>query len=194
MLQVTKSEPDFFSNKKKKVTNPKQSDAWKEISDIRAGLREYILTNEQESMCVYCEKVITSDVKKSNIDHFKTRDQFPQATLDYENLFVSCNNKGHCSDKKDNYGLTKEEYKKIINPSSNEVDNSFYYFAGDMVGENEKAKFTIDVFELNHISLVQERKKIIQNFQYCKEFDTTTLTDMLGGHKNLIYYLKSEEL
>jgi uncharacterized protein (TIGR02646 family) len=192
MLFVTKTEPDFFSDKKKKIKNQKSSDAWDEIGDIRADLREYILTNEQDGMCAYCEKKITSDKDKSNIDHFKTRNHFPNLTLEYDNLFVSCNNQNHCSNKKDNLGLQKDEFEEILNPASNEVKNSFSYKAGIMIGKTSKAKYTIDVFNLNNISLEKERNKIVQNFEYYKELDTSVLIDALGGHKNLILHLKSE--
>ena len=37
MLQVTKVEPKFFRDKKRKIKKPKESTAWKELADIREG-------------------------------------------------------------------------------------------------------------------------------------------------------------
>ncbi|MCF6309942.1 MAG: TIGR02646 family protein [Sulfurimonas sp.] len=189
MIQVTKSGPDFFKVKKKKVKYPKQSDSWSEISDIRTDLREYILQTEQESMCVYCEKKISSDSYKSNIDHFKTRNTHPELTLEYNNLIVSCNNREHCSSKKDNFNLSKEDFKKILNPVCDDIENSFSFTAfGELEGNNKKAKFTIEVFGLNHITLVEERKNILLQIQDFKEVDNYLIFEAFKCHQTLIKY------
>jgi len=79
MLKVeNKSEPIFFIKAKN----------WGDIQEIRFKLREDIL-QEQKSMCAYCEKFISANKEKSNIDHFKTRNLFPNLVFDYENLFIS---------------------------------------------------------------------------------------------------------
>jgi len=193
MLQVNKNEPDFFTTAKKKVKNQKQSDAWNEISSIRAEVREYILTNEQNSMCAYCEKKTDSNPKKSNIDHFKTRNIHPELTLEYSNLFVSCNNPNHCSSIKDNLGLKKEDFIKLISPLNNTDENFTYSNTGDILGQNDNAIFTKDAFALNHISLVEERKQIIQNFECMKDFTEDELAGAFESHKSLISYLKKSQ-
>jgi uncharacterized protein (TIGR02646 family) len=186
MLQVKKTEPTFFIDKKREVKFQKQSSAWEEIQDIRSELREYILDSEQKSMCAYCEKRVTSDKEDSNIDHFRVRNLFPKLTLEYSNLFVSCNNKNHCSSIKDNLGLKKEEFEKLITPLENIEDNFRYTEVGEIEGLNEKAKFTIECFGLNHISLVEERKTILMNIENYKDFEIDVLIECLSGHENLI--------
>ena len=186
MLRVTKIEPKFFSDKKRKIKKPKESTAWRELADIRENLRSYILSKEQSDMCIYCEKKITSNNQKSNIDHYKTRKLYPELTLDYNNLFVSCNHNAHCSSYKDRLPLTKEDYQNILNPLSIELDNTFGYTSfGEIEPLNKKALFTQDSFNLNHISLVEERKLIIQNFESYREFDEDILVECLGGHIGL---------
>lgn len=192
MLQVNKNEPNFFTETKKKIRKPKESNAWNEISSIRSDLREYILTDEQNSMCAYCEKKITSNPNKSNIDHFKTRNLYPELTLAYSNLFISCNNPTHCSSIKDNIGLTKEDYNNLISPLNSD-DNFTYSVTGDVLPKNAKASYTINTFSLNHISLIEERKQIMQNFHYMKDFTSDELFEAFGSHKSLILYLKSFE-
>lgn len=189
MLQINKVEPSFFTEKKRKINEPKQSSAWEELSDIRADLREYILSNEQKDMCVYCEKMITSDRRKSNIDHFKLRSLYPELTLDYNNLFVSCNNIYHCSSKKDNAKLKKDDFENIVNPIDIE-ENFSYTYIGEIEGKNEKAKNSIEVFGLNHKSLVEERKQIINYIEFYKETKEEILISSFNGHKNLIKFLK----
>lgn len=190
MLNLRKEEPAFFTEKKKRVLNPKQSNGWSEISDIRADLRKHMLTTEQSNMCAYCEKIIKDDSTKSLIDHFKVRDHFPDLTLEYTNLFVDCGNKNHCSSIKDQIGLKKEDYSKLISPLDNTEENFSYTMFGEIEALNDNAKFTKDCFALNCISLIEERKNIIKNFEAYKEFDNETLSQCLGGHINFIKYLK----
>ena len=193
MIQVTKVEPNFFSIKKNHITNQKESISWNKISDIRTELREYILSSEQNNMCAYCEKKITSNKDKSNIDHFRTRHCFPELTLEYSNLFVSCNSFLHCSSKKDTSNLTRENFNNLISPFENKNDDNFTFsHTGDILGKNEKANFTKDTFELNHLSLTEERKTIILNFEYYKDLSEEELIDSLNGHSSLIKHLKSQ--
>jgi uncharacterized protein (TIGR02646 family) len=193
MFRVSKVEPKFFSDKKRKIKKPKESTAWRELADIREDLRSHILGQEQGAMCIYCEKKITADSQKSNIDHYKTRKLYPELTLDYENLFVSCNHNAHCSSHKDRLPLQKEDYQNILNPLSEELENAFDYTSfGEIEPLNKKVEFTQDSFNLNHISLVEERKLIVQNFESYREFDEDILVECLGGHIGLIRALKKE--
>jgi uncharacterized protein (TIGR02646 family) len=191
MLQVTKIEPKFFSDKKRKIKKPKESTAWKELADIREDLRKHILDVEQNNMCIYCQKHITANNKKSNIDHYKTRKLYPELTLDYENLFVSCNHNSHCSSHKDRLPLKRADYQNILNPLSKELEGAFDYTSfGEIEPLNQKAKITQECFNLNHISLVEERKLIIQNFDAYRELDEDILVEYLGGYIDLIRELK----
>ena len=178
MLKIVKDEPSFFTDAKKKVKLPLISSAWKEIGkdNFKTELREHILLEEQNMLCVYCEQEIESDGNHSNTDHFKIRDLFPRDTLAYDNLLVSCKNRSHCENKKDNFGLNCTDYNKIINPVIENPNNFFDYgISGDILvkdglsnTDKEKAKFTIEVFELNHISLQEARKNIVQILQIYK--------------------------
>ena len=191
MQKVEKEEPKFFTTQKASIQNQRESTAWSKTSKIRNELREHILSIEQKNMCIYCEKKITSCPKKSNIDHFKTRHHFPNLTLDYNNLFISCNNT-HCSNSKDNLGLKKEEFNNLLNPLVDDIENSFEYSeTGKIIPLNEKAIFTKDCFDLDNPSLVKARIEIARNIEAYKDFDVDTLSECLGGHINFIKYLKS---
>jgi 5-methylcytosine-specific restriction endonuclease McrA len=74
MQKIVKNEPKFFKNAKQKVKIPNISKAWedKNIKDIKAKLREYII-KEQQNMCAYCEQKL-ENIEKLSIDHFKKRD------------------------------------------------------------------------------------------------------------------------
>ena len=170
MFKIDKiSPPDFFNSTKKRVSRPKESKAWEDdlISGIRAELRKHILQNEQFLLCAYCEKEIDATPERSNIDHFKTRNLFSQLTLSYNNLIVSCNTHERCSGYKDrNIKLT--DYEKMIDPVIENPEDFFdYLLTGDIHPKKnldqqnqEKAEFTINIFQLNNRGLLEERKKI----------------------------------
>ena len=175
MLQVTKDEPSYFKTAKSKVKLTKVKDAWedKNVTKVRSQLRTNILLEEQNLLCIYCEKEIDERPEKSNIDHFKTRNLFPELTLDYNNLLVSCNTYGRCSNFKDNHIKTRDEYKNIINPILENPDNFFdYLVSGEIVSKTNcnKSEFTIDIFKLGRTTdenLTKERKKIATALKYC---------------------------
>jgi uncharacterized protein (TIGR02646 family) len=171
MFKIDKnSPPDYFNTSRKKVSRPKESKAWEDalIAEIRVNLRENILENEQFFLCAYCEKEIDATPARSNIDHFKTRNLFPQLTLCYKNLIVSCNTHGRCSGYKDS-NIKRTDYEKMINPAIENPEDFFDYLQTGEIHpkENldpkskEKAEFTIDIFQLNNRGLLEERKKIV---------------------------------
>jgi len=188
MFPISKNEPDYFNQAKKKVSTPKVKEAWDDnnIRNIRRSLREHILLHEQNLLCAYCEKEIDAEPKNSNIDHFKTRHLYPNDTLEYRNLLVSCNSKISCSHIKDNYRLRKEDYTKIINPIDENPNDYFEYgFAGDILIKNDlsleqkiKAEFSIEIFNLNHKSLIDNRKIIAESLMACLA-NGCTINDMI---------------
>jgi uncharacterized protein (TIGR02646 family) len=186
MFQIDKDKSSYFTLAKSRVKLPKIKDAWddKNIVPIRAKLREDILIIEQNNLCIYCEKKISSDSKTSNIDHFKTRNLFPEKTLDYNNLLVSCNVKNRCSSLKDsNKSLLqrKNDYANIINPIIENPNDFFdYLLSGEILPLNEKAKFTIEIFNLNHQSLYDERKILADTLKYCPNLSLDEIYENFG--------------
>jgi len=176
MFKITKNEPEFFTVAKSNIKLPKSSDAWnnEEIKNIRSQIREYILTEEQNKICIYCEKSIDSDPKNSNIDHFKLKagHLFPEKTLDYANLVVSCNTNNRCSKHKDKHIKSKDDYANIVNPVIENPDDYFdYLLTGEIIAKdnNQKAEFTIDIFQLGQKQdepLSRQRKEIARSLMY----------------------------
>ena len=170
MFKVEKSEPVFFNKAKRKIKNPNESSAWANdnIKNIRRNLAIEIL-EEQNNLCIYCEKLVESYPKYCHIDHFKKRDFFPKQTLNYDNLVISCNNENRCAKYKDK-NISKEDYEKIINPVIENPENFLEYtMCGELEAKSdlndydkEKAEFTIKILNLNERSLVEERKNVIK--------------------------------
>jgi len=190
MLKITKYEPQFFQEAKKKVKLPFISSAWNEIGVYENGfktkLREHILLEEQNMLCAYCEKEIEADGNNSNTDHFKKRADCPRETLDYSNLLVSCKSKEHCEYIKDKFGFKVKknectDYKKIINPAIENPNDFFEYgLSGDILVKDgltniqkERAEFTIKVFKLDDTSLIIDRRRVVAVLQLYKNQDFT---------------------
>jgi uncharacterized protein (TIGR02646 family) len=171
MFKIDKNEPDFFKKAKSKVKKPKISNAWSssEIENIRPKLRGYILLEEQNLLCAYCEKEIDDNPRNSNIDHFRLKagHLFPEKTLDYNNLLVSCNTEGRCSKYKDKHIKSKKDYDNIINPVIENPNDFFdYLITGEIVAKNQKAKFTINIFQLDNQALIRQRKDIADTLEH----------------------------
>ena len=193
MFQITKNEPDFFIKAKSKVKLPKISSAWEseEINDIRPQLREYILLEEQSLLCAYCEKEIDDNPRNSNIDHFRLKagHLFPENTLDYNNLLVSCNSHDRCSSFKDKNIKGKKDYENIVNPVVENPDEYFdYLLTGEIVAKNSKAEFTIYIFQLQSDALIESR---LQVYEALKHIDNLSVDEICEVFPNYHSFIKS---
>ena len=190
MFKITKNEPSFFTKAKLKVKQPKISSAWdsEEIKDIRHQLRGHILQEEQKLLCAYCEKSIDDNPKNSNIDHFRLKagHLFPEKTLDYDNLLVSCNTEGRCSNYKDKNIKSKDDYDNIINPILEDPDDFFDYLPTGIIvakDKNPRAEFTIDIFQLGRNrddSLSRQRRQLVYTIKQCSNLSLNEIYDLLG--------------
>jgi len=185
MFKIVKNEPDFFTKANRKATT------WscKSIEEIRPRLREYILLEEQNLLCAYCERVIDDSPKNSNIDHFKLKagHLFPEKVLDYDNLLVSCNTSGRCSDYKDKHIKSRSDYDNIVNPITQNPDDFFdYLITGKIIAieNNPKAEFTIDIFQLGrhrNEPLSRQRKEIADALEHIKNLSLDEVYDIFGN-------------
>ena len=164
--------PIFFVNDTNGFKN------WDEYIVSKNSLRKYILKNEQNYLCIYCETKITSDNISSHVEHIrpKAQDKYPELTFEYNNLAVSCN--GTCFNQIDdrrkyNCGHIKDdEYEegKFLNPC--EVVDLEVYFQYDFddfkispTKKNfSKAKYMIDTLKLNSGRLVKARENTYKSF------------------------------
>lgn len=201
MLKVNKfCEPEFLIHFKKK-NSPK---SWVDYNDgtIKREIKDYILKNEQNKYCPYCEKAIY-ELNESHIEHIKPRDRFPQLFQEYTNLLASCNGKDSCGNwKENNYS------EEFINPV---IDNPEEYFTFDIASgyivpkckskadaKYKRAEYTIQILNLNCYTLTEARKNLIiilevyrDNYEDYSQYLQYFLDD---GHSfpSLIKYYKEE--
>lgn len=138
---------------------------WNKLDlNIKQKTRDYILKEEQKGLSAYTEKRIEKS-KKLHIDHFHKRDLYPQQTFDWDNLLVDEKEKPYGADAKDKK-ILKCDYKWVINPVVDDPHQYFEYSAnGEIIPkiglgkyEKKRAEKTIEIFNLNHSSLVDYRK------------------------------------
>ncbi|MBX7241277.1 MAG: TIGR02646 family protein [Bacteroidia bacterium] len=179
-----KTIPPFYSN----FIRKNKPQHWSELSrEIRIELREYILKEEQASQCAYTEVLLRED--NSHIDHFKMRNHFANLTFSYDNLFVAHNDEKWGAKNKDKK-IKKEFYDKILSPLSEETKDAFSFsFAnGEIFGKTEKAKRTIEVFNLNHSSLKERRMQTILDISNYSGFSEEKIKENLGEFFSLIRF------
>jgi len=173
-------EPQFFIDdtsdlRKKIITQTNKSKVWDEDYKEKRALKEYILKNEQNYLCGYCESKVTLD--DSHLEHIKPKSfDYDNLTFKYANLLVSCEGKCYTDDKKP---LTcghkkgnKFEENKFLNPTTttNIRDYFIYTNSGDIGAsslDDVKSKYTMNLLQLNTFGnqLPEARLKALAEFR-----------------------------
>jgi len=161
--------PQFFLDKTSTLNK------WDEFKGIdKRELKTFILDNEQNHVCCYCEGKVKID--SSHLEHIKPKSFDPlHLTFDYQNIAVSCNGicnneieKEYCGHKKEN--MFDEE--KFLNPTQEINIREYFSYKDDGKIEssglnNEKALYTRDLLQLNTFNnyLQEARIKALIEFR-----------------------------
>lgn len=188
MKQITKNEtPAFLSV----FLAKKHPSIWDDIAPIRQDLRKYIL-EEQGSCCAYTEIRIVED-NDCHIDHYLTRNLFPEKTFEYKNMFVACNSENYGAKYKDKQVTGKSDYAFLVNPAEeNPLDFLEFSFTGNVysINENEKGVQTISSFNLNEETLVERRKTSIYCLLQMKEWlNEEEMVEAIGEFETMVRQL-----
>ena len=163
MLKVNKkSEPEEFTKykSKNKIIN------WDSFTaEIKQVLKQYLLEEQENSCCPYCE--IEISLENSQIEHIKPKNKFPKLLTEYDNLLACCLESKRCGNSKAN-----KWDELFINPITENPEDYFKYDikTGKIIsifkdGEKyEKAKYTINLLNLNDNRLCNIRRKYILEF------------------------------
>ncbi len=155
---------------------PPQKQAWKEFD--KDEVREQLKT-AQSGLCAYCEVALNS---KTNIDHFEPKHRHYSLTFDWDNLVLSCNEKGSCDNRK---GGKFEPY--WINPYATDPIGMFtFYSNGQIEGTSTDAQKMIKDFGLDCPRLEGKRQGILHTLQ-------ETILLLMDFPDALEAYLESEE-
>ena len=188
MRKIYKQTPPTDFSKFVSKNHPKR---WEELPPaISSESRFCILCNEQDCLCGYSEIILKESPATSHIDHYYKRDLFPKKTYDWNNLIVSTIDEDFGGKYKDNtYKIGKGEYAQIFNPVVDDM-SQFIEFSGNgeivplkglEVSTISKIKKTIEVFNLNCISLRNRRKNLISQLNDCKDLPKEDLIKAFGS-------------
>lgn len=125
------------------VTTQEKSEIWESL-ELMQGRR-----------CAYCECDIT-DHKKSEIEHFRQRNQYGLGTFEWSNLFGSCNRDYSCGKHKDRLQY-RYEYLDLIKMDVDDPEDYLRFMVsgevvvkpGLSVDKERRAQETIRIFNLN---------------------------------------------
>ena len=163
MLRVNKkSEPEEFTKykSKNKIIN------WESFTiEIKQVLKQYLLEEQENSCCPYCE--IEISLYNSQIEHIKPKDKFPKLLADHNNLVACCLESKRCGNSKAN-----KWDELFINLVTENPEDYFKYDikTGKIIPifkekeKFEKAEYTIDLLNLNDNRLCNIRRKYILEF------------------------------
>lgn len=138
--------------------------------DLYEFCRE-LLEGDQGEISAYSELKLDHKQKyKVHIDHFRKEDSYPGLIFEWENYVVDNHDHDFGSDYKDKHIKNIDHNEKLIDPVHEEPKQFFtYQLSGKMVplpslsdDMKERAKFTIDSFNLNYKYLQDRRADLIQ--------------------------------
>ena len=189
MLKVNKkSEPEEFTKYKSKhrIIN------WDSFTtEIKQVLKQYLLEEQENSCCPYCEMEI--NLENSQIEHIKPKDKFPKLLTEYDNLLACCLEKKRCGNSKAN-----KWNELFINPVTENPEDYFKYDikTGKIIPifkekeKFEKAEYTIDLLNLNDNRLCNIRRKYILEFLSYSSNNENNLSDYPIKFPSLRRYLE----
>ena len=145
-------EPDFWKQFKRKHKSVKYNDLDKtdEGKEVRKRIRKFNV-DQQHGLCAYCCKRI--DFNASLNEHIKPQGvgKYANLSMDYRNIIASCKTEdgalvSTCSAHKRN----QYDEKLFVSPLDKECESHFtFYPDGTIVPLTDKAKYTIDLLNLN---------------------------------------------
>jgi len=165
--------PQFF------IDDTKNLSIWGQyFSKKKRALKAYILKEEQNYLCCYCEDKIDSN--NSHIEHIKPKYlDIENLTFDYNNLAVSCEgqcrnseddnsryNCGHRKDKQD----TQYDESKFLNPLKVEELRDYFDYNrnSEIISSSKnitKSQYMIDTLHLNDGDLPRAREDSLKDFE-----------------------------
>ena len=191
MRRINKQQPlfaftDFVHSHKPRT--------WEDIDPtVSKESRCHILLNEQDSLSGYTEKLLNLDKGNLHIDHFYKRSLFNANVFDWNNLVVDEHSPYYGADYKDNNRehcvKSRQDYNMIINPVNEDPHDFFEYLLNGRIVpkaelnelDTQKALRTIEVFNLNHPSLIESRCDVIRQIIYMKGMTAEEVTVCFQG-------------
>jgi uncharacterized protein (TIGR02646 family) len=189
MRKINKGEPlPNFTDFKKKNPSANWKDFHENAKDVYVEAREQILLYEQNCLCGYTEMPI-NEFTNARLDHYLKRDFFPQDIFNWNNLIAALKNSDFGDHHKDSvYRIKREEYKNILNPVQDTIEDYFEYnLRGEIepkrglsVALKTKVEKTVEVFNLQHETLRKRRENIIRQINAYRDLPKEEIRKILS--------------
>jgi len=180
---VRSEKPDYLDNDGS-VAALKRYVNWKGFpSDKKDSIRA-ILSDMQAERCAYCESLISNG--NNEIEHFRERDDYPQLTFAWSNLFLSCKSRTSCGLSKEGHNPNDFRYEDLIDPCKDNPEDFFVFThegkitprSGLNASDEHRAKETIRIFNLE--SLNQTRKQFVTGFAWLQNRSSEEIDECLA--------------
>lgn len=165
MINISKS-PQPAELLKYKKTDPYAVYDGPGFSEVKDAVRKSLLA-EQGFLCAYCMGSIEDNPLKTKIEHWHSQKKYPAETLEYKNLLAVCFGQGsigetHCDSAKSRFDDTGRR-DLHFNPSrpEHDVERAFRYLGNGEISGDLPALEDIEVLNLNHKRLVNDRKAVL---------------------------------
>ena len=122
----------------------------------------------QHGRCAYCERCVP--IQSTPIEHIrpKSRRRFPQCTFLYQNLVLSCDTLGTCTDHK-----ADDWDEAFITPTDGRCETWFRCELNGLLGpadgllepDRDAVNLTIRMVNLNHPHLKRAREQLLQTIE-----------------------------
>lgn len=188
MRQIIKSEPAEFSD----FIRRERPTEWNDIAPIRENIRAHMLENEQNDQCAYTEIRIEKGKSYSHIDHFRKQSIFPALKFSYSNLFTAHLAEDFGAKHKDDVVRSSSDYDNLLSPLAPDLSDHFTFdvATGEIETSTIQGKYTTDIFNLNHPTLVERRKiAALSAVTYKDQFPVEDTIEFIGEFENLIRYI-----
>ena len=148
---------------------------WREVPAAQKGPLLLALVTEQGELCAYTMRRIDKD--SSHVEHIKPqsrcRADLPGSDLDWGNLVACFPRDG--MNKSYRYGAQKKDHwwendgAEFVSPLQPTCERRFRFGVDGKiaaVGKHAAAVTTIEILALDHRSLAEDRKRVIEEFIY----------------------------
>lgn len=169
-----KEEPDFWIKYKRSHPREQYSDLAKSVigCELRRELRQYLL-HSQYGLCAYCCRKI--GMNDSLNEHIKPQSDYPNESMNYENLIVSCRTEGinaTCGDKKG------DEYdgELFVSPLETDCEEKFIFYPnGHIEGIGKRGEYTCRILNLDSYELQRAR---MAQYKICASYQDSEMVYM----------------
>lgn len=196
MFYITKgTEPSELTTFRQSIKNQRKPYNWNDCPcHVKKAIRKQ-LVKEQNNLCAYCTREIDEDCQ---IEHFYSRNQYPQKMFDYNNMLGVDNSKkvdyrfrGLCENGRGCQNLD-------LSPLDPLLMHGIYYLSDGTIKHDKHQNDLDNVLRLNHNIFKTKRAQILKSIKQCM-LNANDLNYFIDYYKKVpyggivVYYLEHKK-